>query len=117
MIEVSYDYYANQLYGRLSEDEFKRQLHKAVAFVRQLTGGKADEVTDDDQLAPWVKNAICAVVEVYATAEQGEIVSESNDGASVTYNRTAAPGTIRSPYDAAVIHLGGTGLLYRGVYD
>lgn len=116
MVAVTYDFYSNQFFGRLPEEDFKRQAIKATAFVRQITGGKADGVTDDDIRANAVRNAICEVCEVYATAEAGEIESESNDNVSVKYSRSGISGTVTSPLSAAILHLTGTDLLYMGVY-
>lgn len=118
MVAVTYDYYSNRFFGKLPEEDFKRLSVKATALVRQITGGKADGVTDDDFIrSNAVRNAICEVCDVYATAEAGEIESESNDNVSVKYSRSGISGTVTSPLSAASLHLAGTGLLYMGVYE
>lgn len=100
--------------GTLSEEEFMRLRGKAWAYLDTLTMGRVDKAIPGPA-AERVKRACCAVADEYAAQEKGgEVVSASNDGYSETYagsGRTAA----QRLYDAAVLYLAPTGLLYTGM--
>ena len=51
---------------------------------------------------------------MYKQEQGGEVASESNDGTSVTYVTSGKTAQNRM-YDAAVMYLSNTGLLYAGV--
>ena len=113
MIYADYDYYINDYSGRaIAETDFPRLSRQASAYLDGLTCGKIR--------GPWVdysrvKDACCAVAEVMQKQEQGgEVASESNDGASVTYVTSGKTAQNRM-CDAAVMYLSSTGLLYAGV--
>lgn len=115
MVYATYEYYTKEYGGDMSTEEFKRLARQASAYLDQATGGQIDilwAITDR------VKDACCAVAEVFLLNEKGGgIASESNDGISVNYlagvSNTKTEG--QRLYEAAVLYLGTTGLLYRGV--
>lgn len=113
MVYADYDYYINDYSGRaIAETDFPRLSRQASAYLDSLTYGKIRGPWVDDSR---VKDACCAVAEVMQKQEQGgEVASESNDGASVTYVTGNATPEQRM-YNAAVMYLSSTGLLYAGV--
>lgn len=100
--------------GTLSEADFMRLRGRAWAYLEALTMGRVNKALPGPA-AERVKRACCAVAEEYAAQEKGgEVVGASNDGYSETYagsGRTAA----QRLYDAAVLYLAPTGLLYAGM--
>ena len=113
MVYAAYDYYLNEYSGNaVSEADFARLSRQASAYLDSLTYGKIRGPWVDDSR---VRDACCAVAEVMYKQEQGgEVASESNDGASVTYVTGSATPEQRM-YNAAAMYLSGTGLLYAGV--
>ncbi len=108
-MEVDYSWYKSVFCGTLTEAEFRRYHVKACAYIRRITCGRAND-TDA------VRMAVCEVAEALAHEERDVVASESNDGISVTY-RADNVSTERRLYQAALLHLSGTGLLYRGCYE
>lgn len=110
---ADYDYYINDYSGRaITEMDFPRLSRQASAYLDMLT---LDKLTGDWTTDARVKNACCAVAEVYALKNAGgEVASESNHGVSRTYV-TSGKSTDTQLYDAAALYLANTGLLYRGV--
>lgn len=113
MIYIDYEYYTNNYSGRMiTETDFAYLSRKASAYLDTLTLGRITEGWKTDER---VKNACCAVAEVYALKNAGgEVASETNDGASITYV-TSGKSTAQRLADAAAIYLSSTGLLYRGI--
>ena len=113
MIYADFAYYQNT-YGRrkIAEADSMRLLRQASAYLDMLT---LDKITDDWETDERVKNACCAVADVYAKQDAGgEVASESNHSVSRTYV-ASGKSTDKQLYDAAVLYLANTGLLYRGV--
>lgn len=113
MVYADYDYYLNEYSGNaVAEADFTRLSRQASAYLDGLTCGKIR--------GPWVydsrvKDACCALADILHAQEQGgEIASESNDGASVTYVNSSTTQEQRL-YNIAVMYLSSTGLLYAGV--
>lgn len=115
MIYADYDYYLNEYFGNsISSDDFARLSRHASAYIDTITYGNAEKATDSKVIAK-LSDACCAVAEVMYKQEQGgEVASESNDGASVTYVIGSTTPEQRM-YSTAVMHLSSTGLLYAGV--
>ena len=115
MIYADYDYYLDEYFGNsISGDDFARLSRQASAYIDTITYSNAEKATDSKVIAK-LSDACCAIAEIMYKQEQGgEIASESNDGASVTYvNSSTTPE--RRLYNIAVMHLSSTGLLYAGV--
>lgn len=114
MIYADYDYYLDEYFGNsISGDDFARLSRQASAYIDTITYGNAEKATDSKVIAK-LSDACCAVAEVMQKQEQGgEVASESNDGTSVTYVTSGKTAQNRM-YDAAVMHLSNTGLLYAG---
>ena len=113
MIYADYDYYLNEYSGSaVAEADFTRLSRQASAYLDSLTYGKIRGPWVDDSR---VKDACCAIAEIMYKQEQGgEVASESNDGASVTYV-TSGKSAEQEMYYFAVLYLSNTGLLYAGV--
>lgn len=112
MVYADYDYYLNEYSGNaVAEADFTRLSRQASAYLDSLTYGKIRGPWVDDSR---VKDACCAIAEVMQKQEQGEVASESNDGASVTYVIGSTTPEQRM-YSTAVMYLSSTGLLYAGV--
>lgn len=97
-------------------DDFQRLSRQASAYLDHVTFDRIQNVTEEKVMGK-VKDACCAVAEVYLLNEQGGgIASETNDGISVTYVNGAGSKTDEQRlHEAALIYLGNTGLMYRGV--
>lgn len=125
-LSVGYAYYRDSFGGStIPEEAFPAFEKQACAYIRYLTGGRSDNVGMDA-----VKDAVCAVCEVYAAeearvqAQEGnrrEIASENNDGYIASFVTEGHAGqtreeTIRQKaYQAAYPYLAFTGLLNRRV--
>ena len=108
MAYVDYGYYKYRFGGMAISfpEAFIGASLKAEAYINKITFGRITEVTDD------IKNAVCAVCEVYAAYDGREgIAGENNDGYSVTYKDDRE----RQLYEAARTFLPSE-LLYRGLY-
>ncbi len=120
---VEYSYYRDSFGGTIvPQEDFPRYAKRSEAYIQYLTAGKSSGVDTDA-----VKEAVCAVCEVYAAdAEQvradggREKASENNDGYSVSYVTEGLAGQTheevlsRKAYQAAYPYLAFTGLLYQG---
>lgn len=113
MVYADYDYYLNEYSGNaVAGADFVRLSRQASAYLDSLTYGKIRGPWVDDSR---VKDACCALADILHAQEQGgEVASESNDGTSVTYVTSGKTAQNRM-YDAAVMYLSSTGLLYAGV--
>ena len=120
---VDYSYYRDSFGGtKVLQEDFLKYAKQAEVYIRYLTTGKSDGSGMDA-----VKDAICAVCDVYALdaaqtqADGGRAKSsENNDGYSVSYVTEGVAGQTREDvlrkkaYQAAYPYLAFTGLLYRG---
>lgn len=114
MVYADYGYYLDTYDGNaVAEADFARLSRRASAYLDSLTGGKIRGVWTADER---VKDACCAIADILHKQEQGgEIASESNHSVSRTYV-TSGKSASNKMYDAAVIYLSNTGLLYAGCY-
>lgn len=111
MTYADYAYYTGTYYGTMPEEDFSRLSRRASAYLDQAALG---HITPAWAAKESVKDACCAVADEMGRQERGgSVTAESNDGVSVSY---AAPtlSEERRLYNAAALHLGNTGLLYRG---
>lgn len=114
---VDFDYYQQTFHGTMDDIAFERALIEAEAFIDTITFGRVARL---DVIPDAVKNAVCAAVEEINRRNQSQqqhtgIKSESNDGASVTYDDAISDDQCRATMSAkARIYLSNTGLLYRG---
>ncbi|MDO4175708.1 MAG: hypothetical protein Q4D42_13180 [Eubacteriales bacterium] len=114
---VDFNYYQQTFHGTMSEIEFERARIEAEAFVDSITFGRIARL---DVIPDAVKNAVCAATDEINRRNQSQqqhsgIKSESNDGASVTYDDAISDDQCRANMSAkARMYLANTGLLYRG---
>lgn len=114
MVYADYAHYRDAYHGGMSEADFARLSRAASAYLDSLTFGRI-AAGQAEAVMEQVRDACCGVADAFLRNEQGGcILSESNDGISVTYAATAKSDA-RRLYEAAALYLGGTGLLYRGV--
>ncbi len=115
VIYADYEYYKDTYYGKMAEEDFKRLSRQASTYLDHVTFGRIQTVTDE-KIMEKVKDACCAVADAYLLNETGVVSQETNDGISVTYvNGTGSKTDDQRLYQAAVLYLGRTGLMYRGV--
>lgn len=113
MIYADFSYYKDTYCGEMAEGDFKRLSRSASAYLDSVTLDRIAAVTDE-KIMEKVKEACCAVADAILLNENGVVSQESNDGVSVTYTTEGSTDEQRL-YRAAVLYLGSTGLLYRGV--
>lgn len=119
---VNYEYYVDQYGGRIPEEEFPSVERKAEAYIRKLTYIRGNIFEIEDVA---VKDAVCAVAEVYHSCEKkketGTVKSENNDGYSVSYaveqleGQTVEELIRKKAYEAVFTYLLPTGWLSRKV--
>lgn len=114
MTYADYQYYTESFGGTMPAPDFARLSRQASAYLDRVTFDRI-AVGQPDEIRARVKDACCAVADTYFALEKSAgVVSESNDGLSVTYDHSSKTDG-QKLYDAAALYLGGTGLLYRGV--
>lgn len=102
------EFYTSIYHGDLSGKELERNLRRANAYMSTLILRVPTVIPDE------VKFAVCEIADIFGADEKHSgILSENNDGYSVTYdsNRSAE----LKAYDTAVLYLANTGLLNRGI--
>lgn len=115
VIYADYEYYNGTYYGKMAEEDFKRLSRQASTYLDHVTFGRIQTVTDE-KIIEKVKDACCAVADAFLLNETGVVSQETNDGISVTYvNGTGSKTDDQRLYQAAVLYLGRTGLMYLGV--
>jgi len=112
---AEYAYYRDVCGGTMPEEDFLRLSRQASAYLDLVCFDRIRAVTEEDVMEK-VRAACCAVADVYLRNENGGgIAAETSDGISVTYVNGAGSSTDESRlYDAALLHLGHTGLMFRG---
>lgn len=100
----------------MEEKDYNRLSRQASAYLDFITFDRIKNVTDETIMAK-VKDACCSIADTLLLNEQGGgIASETNDGVSVTYvNGSGSKTDEQRLHNAALIYLGHTGLMYRGV--
>ncbi len=120
---VDYQYYRGEYGGnQILEKDFTACVRKAEAYVRQLTYVRGNIFAIKNDV---VKDAVCAVAEVYHSFENGKakgnVKSENNDGYSVTFASEQVDGQTqeelirKKAYESAYMYLLPTGWLGRKV--
>lgn len=115
---ADYVFYQEVYHGTMSENDFSRLIFRASIYVRRLIFGR-DQACLPSTMEDRVRMAQCAVVDAMLKNEQGGgIVSETNDGVSVTYAASKSTATDgQRLYQAAAEFLADTGLMFQGVYS
>lgn len=111
---ATYHYYRETYGGEMPESEYRRYSGQAGAYLEQVTFGRVNALPEGPMMDK-VRDAACALADVYKRAEQGVVSSETNGDHSITIARGSQSDAQRL-YAAAALYLGNTGLLYRGVY-
>lgn len=91
----------------IDNQSFALYERKAEVVLNHLTAGRIDDITDD------IKYCICEIAEyIYQNKDNENIISESNDGYTVTY--AGERFQYDKIYAIAKKYLFSTELLYRG---
>jgi hypothetical protein len=116
VVYANFEYYKGAYCGEMAEKDYDRLSRQASAYLDFITYDRIKKVTDETIMEK-VKDACCAVADTLLLNEQGGgIAAETNDGVSVTYvNGTGSKTDEQRLYGTALIYLGHTGLMYRGV--
>lgn len=117
MVYADFTYYKDTYKGAMPEADFNRLSRQASAYLDGVTFGRAEDAPE--KLQTKIKDACCAIADAYLLNEQGGgIASESNDGVTVNYvaGVSKAKTDGQRLYEAVLLYLGATGLLYGGVY-
>lgn len=123
MVTVDYEYYKTVFGGTtVPDDKFNFILRKANYLLSDITLGRSDSVSDDDDLAGRVKDCLCGMcdsLEFYRTniGQGGAIkTSETASKWSVSYDVSKAPKTESSAcLRVAETYIGDTELMCRWV--
>lgn len=113
---VSFEFYQEVYQGSVANDKnFDNAELESEAFVDMITFGRIGRL---EEIPDCVKFAICSVADVvvkYVESQKNDVVSESNDGYSITYaNASNDADCNHEMYTRAKRWLANTGLLYRG---
>lgn len=113
---TDYAFYLDKFHGTMCEDDFDRLIIRASAYIRQLTFGR-DEAPAASRFQNEIHMARCAVADTMLLNEKGGgVVSETNDGVSVTYAASKSDVTdAQRLHQAASLYLAYTGLMFQGV--
>ena len=106
---MSYEEYLSVCSGQepIPEDEFAFYDKKAGALLSLFTFGRSDD--SDDEAVKYARAEIAGYI--FENGGRRGIVSESNDGLSVSYDGSDDAGA----YAIAKQWLGGGGMRYQGV--
>lgn len=111
---ADYTYYSGTYKGTMPEEDFNRLSRQASAYIDQVTFGRAAG-SHSLPIETRIKDACCAVSDIMLKKEQGgELTSQSVGSWSKSF-ASSGKTLDQQQYDAAVMYLGITGLLYRGV--
>lgn len=113
---ADYNFYSEVYHGTIATAEnFDNAELESEAFVDMITFGRIGRL---EEIPDCVKFAICSVADVvvkYVESQKNDVVSESNDGYSITYaNASNDADCNHEMYTRAKRWLANTGLLYRG---
>jgi hypothetical protein len=113
MAYADFPYYKDEYKGTLLEEEFTRLSRQASAYIDQVTFGKvAGEHPEAIQIK--IKDACCAVAEILKKKEDGGELSSQTVGPWTKHFAGSGKTLDQQQYDAALLYLGMTGLMYRG---
>lgn len=107
-MNIDYDYYSNIYRGSIiPSEEFVKHICKAEYYVDSLIFGRNPEEHTES-----VKLAVCNVAELFYIDESRQGISAENvDGYSVSYS---GGDVEKSAYDAVLVYLADSGLMYAG---
>lgn len=114
---ADYAFYTGTYKGSLIiEAAFDELSERASEFLEMATFGAVESANHDAAYSDKIKKACCAVAEaIKKNRDGGDVVSESTSKVSRSYAKSETSETSRM-MNAALFHLGSTGLLYRGLY-
>lgn len=110
---ADYSYYTATYKGTMPEEDFNRLSRQASAYIDSLTFGRAGR---DHPLSiqSKIKDACCAVADILLKKEQGGELSSQTVGPWTKHFTSSGRTMDQQQYEAALLYLGMTGLMYRG---
>ena len=113
---VDYNFYGEVYHGTIATAEnFDNAELEAEAFVNAITFGRIERL---ERIPESVKYAVCSATDAIvklSESRRGNVISESNDGYSVTYVGAITDADCKKELESRVRRwLANTGLLYRG---
>lgn len=117
MAYADFTYYSNVYNGNVisTETEFRTPSERATDYINSVTFGRAKEVTDEETL-DLIKKCCCAVAEQECLfSKHSDVVSEKTGSHTITFATFSEEQKSRERHHAALMYLGSTGLMYRGV--
>ena len=113
MVYADFPYYRDEYKGTMPEEDFNRLSRQASAYIDQVTFGKAAaELPETVQTK--IKDACCAVADILMKKEQGGELTSQTVGPWTKHFASSGKTMEQQQYDAALLYLGMTGLMYRG---
>lgn len=118
MAYADYDFYIGTFHGVMSEDEFQRYSQDASDYIDSVTSHRIyDDMLGDKVLGELIRKACCAAADMTKrNAELKNIAQETVGSYSVSYAENDANARDHKLYETVKQYLGGTGLMYRGVW-
>lgn len=118
---ADYEFYTQTYKGSLIvEADFDELSERASDFLDLASFGRTEDACHDAAYTTRIQKACCAVAEaIQKNRDGGDLSSETQGKYSRTFSRSMNSNAYVSDtarqYNAAMVHLSGTGLLYRGV--
>ncbi len=110
---ADYTYYTDIYKGAMPEEDFDRLSRRASAYIDQVTFGRAGRI-HPEAVQEKVKDACCAVADILLKKEQGGELASQTVGPWTKHYAGSGKTLDQQQYDAALLYLGMTGLMYRG---
>jgi hypothetical protein len=110
---ANYSYYTDTYKGIMPEEDFNRLNLQASAYIDQITFGRAAR-SHPEAVQTKIKDACCAVADILMKKEQGGELTSQTVGPWTKHFASSGKTLDQQQYDAALLYLGMTGLLYRG---
>jgi len=110
---ADYNYYADTYNGTMPEEDFNRLSRQASAYLDQITFGRTGRI-HPEPVQTRIKDACCAVVDVMKKKEDGGELTSQTVGPWTKHFAGSGKTLDQQQYNAALLYLGTTGLMYRG---
>ena len=110
---ANYSYYTGTYNGTMPEEDYNRLSRQASAYIDQVTLGRAAG-NHPEAVQTKIKDTCCAVAEILKKKEDGGELSSQTVGPWTKHFAGSGKTLDQQQYDAALLYLGMTGLMYRG---
>jgi hypothetical protein len=113
MAYADFPYYKDEYKGTMPEEDFNRLSRQASAYIDQVTFGRAAG-NHPEAFQTKIKGACCAVADILLKKEQGGELASQTVGPWTKHFAGSGKTLDQQQYDATLLYLGMTGLMYRG---